>query len=274
MLLFYSILRKNAKETRAKIKIFRSEEFLRNKRLIFYENMVKLIRMDEKNIHSGHRQRMTERFLKYPDSLSEHELLEIMLYPALPRKDTNPLAHKLLSLFGSLENVLRAEDEVLKSVDGVGEKVCAMLKLYARAADIIGEKKSEQKEKFVYLKMKEKLINELGALKEEKFFLYLLDEKSTILTKLSFCTGLKDEVLIDPKELAKSIVVLRPKRAVAIHNHLSGNPSPSCKDDETTEKLYKLLALHGVELSDHVIVSGGRAFSYHYSDKLEEIKQR
>ena len=109
MLLFYSILRKNAKETRAKIKIFRSEEFLRNKRLIFYENMVKLIRMDEKNIHSGHRQRMTERFLKYPDSLSEHELLEIMLYPALPRKDTNPLAHKLLSLFGSLENVLRAE---------------------------------------------------------------------------------------------------------------------------------------------------------------------
>ena len=174
MLLFYSILRKNAKETRAKIKIFRSEEFLRNKRLIFYENMVKLIRMDEKNIHSGHRQRMTERFLKYPDSLSEHELLEIMLYPALPRKDTNPLAHKLLSLFGSLENVLRAEDEVLKSVDGVGEKVCAMLKLYARTADIIGEKKSEQKEKFVYLKMKEKLINELGALKEEKFFLYLL----------------------------------------------------------------------------------------------------
>ena len=107
---------------------------------------------------------MTERFLKYPDSLSEHELLEIMLYPALPRKDTNPLAHKLLSLFGSLENVLRAEDEVLKSVDGVGEKVCAMLKLYARTADIIGEKKSEQKEKFVYLKMKEKLINELGAL--------------------------------------------------------------------------------------------------------------
>ena len=100
--------------------------------MIFYKNMVKLIRMDDKNIHSGHRKRMTERFLKYPDSLSEHEVLEIMLYSALPRKDTNPLAHKLLAVFGSLENVLGADAAVLKSVDGVGDKVCLSLKLYAR----------------------------------------------------------------------------------------------------------------------------------------------
>lgn len=186
--------------------------------MIFYENMVKLIRMEDKNIHSGHRRRMTERFLKYPDSLSEHEVLEIMLYSALPRKDTNPLAHKLLRTFGSLKNVLSADAEVLKSVDGVGEKTC--------------------------------------------------------LSKASFACGLKDEVFIDPKELAQSIIVARPKRAVAIHNHLSGNPSPSKKDDETTEKLYKLLALHGVELSDHVIVAGNRTYSYYYSDRLEEIKQR
>lgn len=242
--------------------------------MIFYKNMVKLIRMDDKNIHSGHRKRMTERFLKYPDSLSEHEVLEIMLYSALPRKDTNPLAHKLLAVFGSLENVLGADAAVLKSVDGVGDKVCLSLKLYARVGNILSEKESVKKEKFVYLKMKEQLIRELGELSEERFFLYLLDEKSVILTRLCFSAGRQEEVFIDPKELAKSVVVLRPKRAVAIHNHLSGNPAPSLKNDETTEKLYKLLALHGVELSDHIIVSGGRAFSYHYSDKLEQIKQR
>ena len=242
--------------------------------MIFYENMVKLIRMEDKNIHSGHRRRMTERFLKYPDSLSEHEVLEIMLYSALPRKDTNPLAHKLLRTFGSLKNVLSADAEVLKSVDGVGEKTCLAIRLYAALAERLAGDQTRGKEKFIYIKMKERLAEEFGALEEEVFSLYLLDEKSFILSKASFACGLKDEVFIDPKELAQSIIVARPKRAVAIHNHLSGNPSPSKKDDETTEKLYKLLALHGVELSDHVIVAGNRTYSYYYSDRLEEIKQR
>ena len=83
----------------------------------------------QNGIHAGHRERIINKFLGYPDSFSDHELLEIFLFPVLPRKDTNALAHSLLNAFGSISKIFSADAASLTSVRGVGEKIAAYIVL-------------------------------------------------------------------------------------------------------------------------------------------------
>ena len=227
---------------------------------------------DKINLHQGHRQRLTERFIKYPDSLTEIELLEMLLYPVIKRKNTNELAHKLLLAFGSIKNVLNATPQELETVNGVGKAVSSFLflngKILEKAFDT-----DTKKEKFVYSKWKDKLINHFKQYDKEVVEFYLLDKDGFVIRNLFFGETSKTEALINGKELSSKISILKPASAIMVHNHLSGIANPTVQDDITTNNIHYLLKILGVSLLDHIIVTRNDIFSYFYSGKsLEKTK--
>lgn len=226
--------------------------------------------MDELNLHQGHRKRMVERFLSNPDGFSDHEIMEVVLYSAIPRKDVNELAHKLLRVCGSLSGVFNAENELLLSIDGIGPAVVTHIRVIGQLLKRIYKDKPK-KEKFVFCKMKPKLIDMFKGETNEKFLLYLLDKNQFVKGVLEYDGISCEEINFDVREFAKTIAVLNPESAVLVHNHPSGDVSPSFTDDLTTKKMAVMLRVHAVNLYDHIIVGKDDAFSYHFSDKLSKL---
>ncbi len=226
--------------------------------------------MDELNLHQGHRKRMIERFLSNPDGFSDHEIMEIVLYSAIPRKDVNELAHKLLRVCGSLSGVFNAENELLLSIDGIGPSAVAHIKVMGQLIKRIYKDKPKR-EKFIFCKMKPKLIEAFKDEVNEKFLLYLLDKNQFVKGVLEYDGGSYDEISFDVKEFAKAVSALNADSAVLAHNHPSGDISPSFTDDLTTKKIAIMLRVHSVTLYDHIIVGKDDAFSYHFSDRLSNL---
>ena len=228
----------------------------------------------DNNLHKGHRERTIKKFLQSADSFPEHEVLEVLLFFALPRIDTNPLAHRLIQMFGSLDGVFNATAEQLLSVDGVGEKVATQILLVSQ---VIKRIKNNAKETEHYLinfaKAKEYLVSLFQGLNHEKFVILLLSKKYKLLANLEFSNDAVHSVSAEIPDLVKAINIHKPAFAIIAHNHPSGNITPSEQDDFTTKKLNVILDLHDVNLFDHVIVSGERAYSYNQERRIDEIKK-
>ncbi len=229
--------------------------------------------MEEKeNVHSGHRERMLHKFMGNPDALLDHELLEVLLFFALPRKDTNPLAHKIIDQFGSIEKVFSATAEELKTVDGVGDKVAGLIVLFGKMSKIIVGRKKNNRRLSSFSDVKEELCEYFLADKEEKFVLLLLDSKHYLITRLEVSNADRNQVATDIKALSKSFALHKPTFVVLAHNHPSGDFNPSLEDDLATKRIKLLCDLHGVVLLDHVVCSGENFFSYHLEGKMDVIK--
>ena len=228
----------------------------------------------EENIHAGHRERMLGKVLKNVDVLSEHELLEVLLYPLMPRKDTNPLAHKIIRMFGSVESALKAPAKELMLVDGVGKQIAthlsAMGKVFSQIIKI--SEAVEPNSWLSFFNTKVWLQEYFKGAKEEKFLLVLLDAKHHKIVQLPFENNNKYSVVAEIPEIAKAIALHKPKSVIVAHNHPSGNVAPSEVDDFTTMKINLLCEMHGVRLVDHVIVGIDDAFSYHVSGRLDHVR--
>ena len=228
--------------------------------------------MDEQKIHTGHRQRMNDRVLQYPDSLSDHELLEMLLYSVIPRTDTNPLAHRILNEFGSIDRVFSAEASELMCVSGVGEKVAAKIILTGK----IFRRVKEAEKTVLYLNSTDKIMAECRKRFEtnqsENFLVLLLKEDKRLCSQF-FINGYSEEsVELDTSELVKKLALLRPTYLVVAHNHPSGNATPSNSDDLSTRKLDSICRLHSVRLLDHIIFSENNCYSYYMSGRLLRLK--
>ena len=228
------------------------------------------------NLHEGHRSRMIKRLLNDADNLSDHELLEVLLYPVIPRKDVNPLAHKLILVFGSLKNVFYADEKQLLSVTGVGDKTAAAIltagAIFKRAFSLNLDSGLKRWESFDATK--NDVIKMFEGLLEERFVILLLDKNFMLLNKMVFEGSNDYSVSVDFKDVTAAIALAKPRYAVIAHNHTSGNVFPSLNDDVSTARLNNLCEIHGVELVEHVIVANNQAFSYHNSPehRLEIIK--
>lgn len=230
---------------------------------------------ERENLHSGHRERMTEKLINSPDSLSEHELLEVLLYSFIPRKDTNEISHRLLRTFGSIENLLNADPKDIAVVDGIGKTTASRLVLCGKILDNIEKQKSKKSNRPMrsFFDNKEEFINFFKGLKHEKFVIYLLDKRFYKITTIEFSNQDRIAVSGDIPEIAKIVALNKPTYALLAHNHPSGNKLPSDKDDEATAKLNLTFSLHGVTLIDHVIATKDDAYSYHLSGRLDYIKK-
>ena len=244
---------------------------MQNISLLFIENMLKLYCMsNEKGLHDGHRQRMYERALNYPDSLTEVELLEVLLYSCFTRKNTNPLAHKLIRTFGSIKNVLEADKESLMTVSGIGNKTVAFLQVTAKVYKRVSETKTERVTRRSFEDFKRKATEDFLNKNKECMRVYLLDSKYRVILSVDLSDYNSNKVEVHLLELTKIIIVNKPYGAVLVHNHPSGSFMPSKLDDEATEKIVNLLYFHGVKLIDHIILSEYGAYSYNNENRLPE----
>lgn len=222
-------------------------------------------------LHDGHRQRLREKFKKGKETFNEHELLELLLGYSIARKDTNALAHQLISTFGSLSGVLSASPEALNKVKGVGETTANMLSLVGYVSLL--KRKEVAPVKMDTLDASKKVALEVFAnLDHEVLFVFYLDAQKRIISSTKFDDGDVANVSINFDDITKAMLIHNPKSIVIMHNHFSKYPLPSDNDDKTTAKLFTFLSFHKVSLLDHVIVSGKEIYSYYYDGRLENIK--
>ncbi len=231
--------------------------------------------MNESQLHAGHRERMINRFLNYPESLNDHEILEVLLYNFIPRVDTNPLAHRILRVFGSLSAVLNATQKELMTVKGVGLKIATGLMIIGNMYNrVTKEEKTKPEEKWG---TPEAIFNNLRKMitdfEHESFVMILLGDKYVKLFHLEFEDKNKKSVTMDVPEVLSAIAVYKPIFAVVAHTHPSGNPQPSVQDDFTTKKLNILCEIHNVNLLDHVILTKNDKFSYFTSGRMDYVKK-
>ncbi|MBQ8726011.1 MAG: RadC family protein [Clostridia bacterium] len=226
----------------------------------------------KENVHENHRQRLKDRFLKNPNSLNKHELLELLLFYSIPRKNVNPLAHKLLDKFGSVNAVLTADTNELLTVDGVGDNTAVYLSLLGKILDVTTEEDLENDLRIYNLEsVKKYLFKFFASYDKEVFFAFFLSKTNKVIAKVSYTSDRVDEINFLLSEFSRSFANIKPHAVVVAHNHPSGNPSPSSKDDSSTEKMYLMFSLSGVKFYDHVIIAGNKLYSYSSDGRLDKI---
>lgn len=207
--------------------------------------------------HAGHRRRLRERFLKGgADAVPDYELLELLLFQAQPRLDTKPLAKRLLERFGSFAEVISAEPRALREVKGVGDGAVAALKTVQAAALRLA--RGDVLEKPV-LSNWNKLIAYCRASmafeKTERFRVLFLNRQNTLIADEEQQKGTVDHTPVYPREVVKRALELGATAIIMVHNHPSGDPTPSKADIEMTREVKDAGSKLGIVLHDHLIVS-------------------
>lgn len=225
-------------------------------------------------MHEGHRERLIAKLISNENILSPHEVLEILLFYAIPRKNVNELAHKLLDTFGTIEGCLTADYDSLIAIDGIGHKTATFFTTLNKLISIIAEEKNKMPAIFSFDGCKQMLINSFRGATEEKFVAFFLDKRGTILVRKIFSSHSANMVNFDLTDLLKGSLSKKPHSAVICHNHLSGNAKPSYCDDIATEKIMLTLKLSNVILYDHIIIAGENTFSYRSANRLDAIESK
>ena len=215
---------------------------------------------EEKPHYHGHRQRLRQRLIEAgPGTLPDYEILEVLLFAANPRGDTKPLAKTLIDRFGSFAGVINAPKEALLGIDGVGEAALAQFAIAREAA--LRLLRAEVKDRPV-LTSWQKLVDYCSANlawePTERFHILFLDRKNALIKDEAQQKGTVDHTPVYPREVVKRALELGASALIMVHNHPSGDPTPSKADVEVTKEVAKAAALLGVTLHDHLIIGKGR----------------
>ena len=210
----------------------------------------------DKPHYLGHRQRLKERFLKKgPDSLSDYELLELLLCLAIPRRDVKPMAKDLLKRFGSFAAVVAAPPERLKEIEGMGDGAVIALKLArASAQAILKEEVLEQPVLSSWKAVLGYCRAMLAHESQEQFHVLFLDRKNRLIADEMQQKGTVDHTPVYPREVIKRALDLTATAIILVHNHPSGDPAPSRADIDITNEVKDAAAKLGITVHDHVII--------------------
>ena len=207
--------------------------------------------------HKGHRERLKARFAETGFAgFSQHEVLELLLFYAIPRVDTNPIAHRLIDRFGSLSGVFEASPAALKEVEGIGDSAACLLHIIPSVARLYEEDKNsvgliltetETIAKFIIPKFIGKTNEHILAI--------CLDQKGKLLAEKFLSEGSIDKVDVNIREIAKFSLEVQASNIILAHNHTQGLALPSNADLLATEALIKALHPLSVNVFDHFIVA-------------------
>ena len=208
-------------------------------------------------VHEGHRARKKEQFRAHGlDAFADHEVLELLLYYAVPRQDTNPIAHRLMQKFGSLEAVFSADRETLEEVEGVGENASTLLTLMlplmrrvrasAGAHETVLSDAEQAGDYFLDLFFGER---------EEKLYEVCLDAKGRLLACHLVAEGDTDSVQLNMRKIVENALKCGASSVLLAHNHPSGVALPSDADVLVTRRIQEALTPLGIRLADHIIVA-------------------
>ncbi len=212
----------------------------------------------------GHRARMRNRLLTAgPDAVADHELLEMVLFLALPRRDTKPIARALLKRFGSYAGAISAPLPDLRRIEGLGEAGAAALKtIQAAALRLLKADVIDRPVLSDWPRLMDYLGAVLGRERIEQFRILFLDNRNRLLADEAQTRGTVNHTPVYPREVVKRALELNATAMILVHNHPSGDPTPSRDDIDMTAAIAKATHVLDVVLHDHVIVGNGRWFSF------------
>lgn len=216
-----------------------------------------------KNVHKGHRKRMKQRFREEGlNGFNDHQVLELLLYFALPQKDTNIIAHELLEKFGTLSRILEADDKDLVSVPGVGENTAALLTLVpALSQRYLKDRWGEKPVLDSTSKAGEYVLDLLTGRTYEVFFVICLDSQCGVIFPALVHEGTIDQAPVYPRMIVETVLRHKAHSIILAHNHPGGSPQPSKQDIEVTKKIRQALQPISVSVLDHIIAAGRRYVS-------------
>ena len=215
--------------------------------------------MTTESIHKGHRERLKQRFLEEGlDNFTEIQVLELLLFYAIPRSDTNPLAHALLEHFGSLSQVLEADVEELKKVPGIKDHAATLLALVTQLCRYYQVNSAQQTQILTTLEDCGRfLVPRFFGRTRETVFLLCLDAKCKVLCCKEIGEGSVNSASISVRKVVETALAANATTVVLAHNHPSGIAVPSNEDIQTTQRIAAALYAVEIHLADHIVVAEG-----------------
>lgn len=209
------------------------------------------------SIHNGHRQRMKERFLHEGlDHFSDIQVLELLLFYCIPRKDTNPIAHSLLDTFGSLSQVLDAPVEELQKVDGISENAAIFLNLLTEVGRYyLIDRTAQARILRTIEQCAAYLVPYFYGRRNETVYLLCLDAKCKVLCCREIGEGSVNSTGISTRKIVETALGVNATTVVLAHNHPSGVAVPSGEDIQSTHRIAAALQAVEIHLADHIVVA-------------------
>src|SRR5450631_2144153 len=206
--------------------------------------------------YHGHRERLRERFHGAgPDALSDYELLEMVLFTARAQGDVKPLAKMLIKKFGSFAEVIHAPEQRLREVKGVGDRTVTELKLIAAASHRIARGELAQRPMLSsWTAVIDYCRTSMAFAEREQFRILFLDKRNQLIADEVQQTGTVDHTPVYPREVIKRALELSATALILVHNHPSGDPTPSQADIQMTRAIVDIAAPLGISVHDHIIV--------------------
>lgn len=208
-------------------------------------------------MHDGHRQRKKNQFrLTGLDSFADHEVLELLLFYAIPRQDTNPIAHRLLDRFGTLDGVFKASTSELEKVEGMGESAATLIKLLFPVCRRVRTSALENEVVLHdYSAIGGYFMNHFYGEKNEVFYMACLDPKGKLIRCVRLDDGAPNSVAVSTRKIVENAIETGACSVVLAHNHPSGHATPSPEDVSVTREVRRALEAISVNLLDHVVVA-------------------
>ena len=216
-------------------------------------------------LHRGHRERLRERFLREGlDNFEDHQVLELLLFQAIPRFDTNPVAHRLMQRFGSLSAVLEADPKDLAAVEGVGANAAAFLSMISPVTRRYFHDRVKHSRKSLSNAEAavEYLVPLMAGRSDEVFYVLCLDSQLRVLYPALISEGTVKDALVHPRHVVEAAVRHKASSVILAHNHPGGSVKPSTYDHKLTSKLVHALGGINVPVVDHIIVAGEHIYSF------------
>ncbi len=214
--------------------------------------------------HAGHRKRLRERFLKAgSEALADYELLELLLFQAQTRRDMKPVAKALINKFDTFANVVSASPAELAEVEGVGESAIVVIKTVQAAAErMVQTEVMNQPVLSNWQRLIDYCRMSMGRNKIESFRVLYLNNHNELIADEEQQTGTIDHTPVYPREVVKRGLELHASAIIMVHNHPSGDPTPSKADIAMTREVREAAEKLGITLHDHVIVSKSGSTSF------------
>lgn len=205
--------------------------------------------------------------------MPDHNLLELLLFYSIPRKDTNEIAHRLIAAFGSLSRVFDASYEELMEIDGIGESSALLISMIPSICRRYIESSNSPK---VNLSESEEAMNYIirkyyGSNKVESFYMLCLDAVGNLINCCKLGEGTPGSVIVDKRKVLETALRNKADKVIFAHNHPNGIAAPSKDDINMTSELSSVLFSVGIRLADHIIVAGNEAVSLASVEKFRPL---
>lgn len=211
----------------------------------------------DKPLYLGHRERLRERFVESgPEALQDYELLELVLFPILPRRDTKIVAKKMIERFGSFSAALSAPPQRLQEIDGLGEVATTQIAAIVAVAQRFAREKIATDQPILgsWTALLDYCRSQMAYEDVEQFRILFLDKKNRLIKDEVQQTGTVDHTPVYPREVIKRTLELSATALILVHNHPSGDPAPSSADVQMTRQINDIAKPLGITVHDHIII--------------------